>query len=44
MQERFKGRTEKAEHAGRAMAPEGRPFVRFPVICSLPVTPTKKGL
>ena len=44
MQGRFKGRTEKAEHAGRAMAPEGSPFVRLPAICSLPVTPTQKGL
>ena len=44
MQGRFKGRTEKAEHAGRAMALGGSPFVRLPAICSLPVTPTKKGL
>ena len=46
MQGRFKGRTEKAEHAGRAgraMALDGSPFVRLPAICSLPVTPTKKG-
>ena len=44
MQGRFKGRTEKAEHAGRAMAPEGSPFVRLPAICSLPVTPPKKAM
>ena len=44
MQGRFKGRTEKAEHTGRAMALGGRPFVRLSAICSLPVTPTKKGL
>ena len=44
MQGRFKGRTEKAEHAGRAMTLGGRPFVRLPVIYSLPVTPPKKEL
>ncbi|MEE1404014.1 MAG: hypothetical protein U0K76_07940 [Dialister sp.] len=41
---KVQGTNGKRGNAGRAMALGGRPFVRLPAICSLPVTPTQKGL